>query len=265
LRTESKVQGEAPPCVILLGASNATRGISAIVDTARQLLGGPIDVRGALGHGRSYGIKSRVLLRGLPGISRCGLWESLRVRPSAPAFALLTDLGNDILYEVPVPRIAEWVAWCLDRLQEAEALTTITLLPTSSLERLTALHYYTARAVFFPSSRLSMARALAEARELNHRLEELAAARNISVVKPRGQWYGLDPIHIQIRHSRAAWGEILRSWQTRSLEPGATTGSFRRWVKLQLLRPERWSFAGFERSRAQPCGTLPDSSTISLY
>jgi len=242
-----------------------TRGISTIVETARQLLDQPIDVRGALGHGRSYGIKSQVLLRGLPGISECGLWESLRVPPRAPAFALLTDLGNDIVYDVPVARIAEWVAWCLDRLQEAEARTVITLLPERSLERLTAFHYYAARTVFFPWSRLSMAEALGRVRELNHRIGELASARNIPLVEPKGQWYGLDPIHIRIRHYRAAWGEILQNWLTESQEPVAATGSFRRWLELHRVRPERWWFAGIEHRREQPCRTLADGSTISLY
>jgi hypothetical protein len=177
----------------------------------------------------------------------------------------VTDLGNDIVYDVPVARIAEWVAVCLDRLQEAEARIVVTLLPTSSLERLTDFHYYAARTVFFPSSRLSMADALGRVRELNQRLEELAAARNIPLVTPKKHWYGLDPIHIRIRHYRTAWGEILRPWLTESPEPVEATGSLRRWLKLQLLRPEQWSFAGFERRREQPCGSLPGGSTISLY
>jgi hypothetical protein len=38
--------------VILLGASNLTKCISLIVETAWNLLGSPLDVKAAMGHGR---------------------------------------------------------------------------------------------------------------------------------------------------------------------------------------------------------------------
>ena len=41
--------------VILLGASNLTRGISTVVEIAKTKWGSPLDIMSALGHGRSYG------------------------------------------------------------------------------------------------------------------------------------------------------------------------------------------------------------------
>ena len=55
------------------------------------------------------------LWRELPGIVECGLWDALAQRPPAPTVALLTDIGNDLLYDVPVPQIVSWVETCLDR------------------------------------------------------------------------------------------------------------------------------------------------------
>ncbi len=43
------------PRVVLLGASNLTRGISTAVGTARMILGEPGEYLIAMGHGRSYG------------------------------------------------------------------------------------------------------------------------------------------------------------------------------------------------------------------
>jgi hypothetical protein len=34
---------------------------------------------------------------------------------------LVTDIGNDLLYEVPVDRIVDWVDQCLDRLKAINA------------------------------------------------------------------------------------------------------------------------------------------------
>jgi len=80
--------------VVLLGASNLTRGISTAVETARLQWGRPLDVMAALGHGRSYGLASRLLCRTLPSIVECGLWPALAARPPAPTAALVTDVGN---------------------------------------------------------------------------------------------------------------------------------------------------------------------------
>src|SRR5262249_31136095 len=121
--------------IVLLGASNLTRGISTVVETAQSILGQPLEVLTALGHGRSYGIDSRMLGRRLPGIIECGLWEALAGGPSRPTMALLTDVGNDILYDVDVPQIVAWVDCAIDRLQSAEAQISVTLLPVAGIER----------------------------------------------------------------------------------------------------------------------------------
>ena len=57
-----------------------------------------------------------MLGRELPGITTCGLWDALAARPPARTAALVTDVGNDLLYGAPVAAILDWVAECLDRL-----------------------------------------------------------------------------------------------------------------------------------------------------
>jgi hypothetical protein len=74
-------------------------------------------VLAALGLGRSYGARSRVLLRGLPGILQSGLWRQLESLPPAPTRALVTDVGNDILYGSSPEQILEWVEESVARLQ----------------------------------------------------------------------------------------------------------------------------------------------------
>ncbi len=97
------------PCVVLLGASNLTRGISTVVGMARGIVGEPSEFLIAMGHGRSYGQRSSVLGRSLPGITQCGLWEALR-HARGPTSALITDIGNDVIYGVPVETIlrSQW-------------------------------------------------------------------------------------------------------------------------------------------------------------
>ncbi len=102
--------------VVLLGASNLTRGVSTVIETAAAYWGRPLEVFAALGHGRSYGAASSVMGRELPGIVQCGLWEDLRRQGAAATAALITDVGNDLLYGAPPEVIADWVQQCAERL-----------------------------------------------------------------------------------------------------------------------------------------------------
>ena len=55
-----------------------------IVATLQSADSAPLEIFAADGHGRSYGMASRVLGRELPGILECRLWETLASRPAAP-------------------------------------------------------------------------------------------------------------------------------------------------------------------------------------
>jgi hypothetical protein len=262
-----------PACqrVILLGASNLTRGISTVVETARSICGGPLDVLAAFGHGRSYGMDSRVLGRRLPGILHCGLWEA-----PGPAFgsktplALITDIGNDIMYGASPAEIARWIERCLDRLAQQQARVVMTPLPMASLQRMTPGQFRIVRALLFPSREITHADAMARSRELNERLHELAAARGVMLVPHRLDWYGFDPIHIRLRRWREAWGSILAAWQgDRPAAPSPALaqvrGSLARWAYLRAVPPqERW-ILGWRQRRRQPAGRLRDGTNIWWY
>ncbi len=80
--------------MLLIGAT--------VVGWAFTLVGLPgnwLMVLAAAGYGRCYGVKSRFVLRDLPPILDCGLWSALRKTSHAPTYALLTDIGNDLMQE----------------------------------------------------------------------------------------------------------------------------------------------------------------------
>ena len=262
-------QPSATARVVLLGASNLTLGIAGVVETARLAIGGPVQFLIAMGHGRSYGRRSSVLGRSLPGISECGLWEALRRDSASRSFALLTDIGNDVAYGASIASIERWVAECLDRLADVEARVVMTLLPTESLQALSRWRFGVARAILFPGRRLSLDDALARSRELDDRLRELGRRPNVRLVENPGRFYGVDPIHIRRRCRAALWAQVIRSWgagegdgaQTRPL-PRPSIGCR---LRIRLATPERWWLLGRRRGRPQPAGRLADGSTISLY
>src|SRR5690606_32522891 len=66
------------PRLIALGASNLTRCLPMLLRVAAANAQGPVEVFAALGMGRSYGMRSRLLWRELPGLQDCGLWSALQ-------------------------------------------------------------------------------------------------------------------------------------------------------------------------------------------
>lgn len=250
--------------VILLGASNVMRGISTIVETAERVWGQPVDLLAATGHGRSYGRTSCVLGRSLPGILQCGLWDDLSQRPPLPTAALVTDIGNDILYGADADQIAAWVDQCLTRLRGVCARIVITELPLTRAASIRPWQYRLIRAVMFPGSRVTFAEAIARAHAVNARVAELAVVHRAVLHVPQLEWYGWDPIHIRRACWSGAWHEILSGWGERATA-GPARGSWRRCLRLRCQRPlVRWLF-GIEQRRAQPACVLESGSVISLY
>jgi hypothetical protein len=249
----------------LLGASNLTRGIATVVETASRVWGRPLDVLGAFGHGRSYGLDKAVLGRRLPAITACGLWEALGRRLAAPTAALLTDVGNDLLYEVDAPQIAAWVECCLDRLQALGARVVMTGLPTHALERLSRPKYLLLRTLLFPGSRLSLTELTRRTWELDRRLRQAAHHRGVPLVSHRAQWYGFDPIHIKLRHWGPAWREILAQWSADMPLPELPRPALGRWLYLRLLPPQQRWFFGWEQRWTQPAGRLADGTSLAFY
>lgn len=252
--------------VVLLGASNLTRGISTVVETAQGIFGQPLEVLTALGHGRSYGIESRMLGRRLPGIMNCTLWEALAGVARLPTTALITDIGNDILYGVEVPQIVAWVAVAIDRLQSAEARICMTLLPVSSIECLGPTRFVLFRQLLFPRCRLSLSEVCRRAAGIHDELLKLGQSRGVSLVEHDALWYGFDPIHIRQRHWRTAWPRILSAWDDRApMERKLPRGSLARWMYLRTRCPHQRSLFGIDQRRAQPSARLHDGTTVAFY
>jgi hypothetical protein len=251
--------------VILLGASNLTRGVSTIVRLAQLSFGGPLEVLAALGHGRSYGMTSRVLVRELPSIERCGIWQTLEAAPSLPTSALITDIGNDVFYGASVDEILGWVEQSLDRLAAYDARVVMTLLPTDNAERISAWRFRLMRRVMFRSCTLELDEVKAITHEINARLRAVARDRRIALVAQRADWYGFDPLHIRLARWPRAWSEVLSTWNSAAEKNFLPEPSLARWLYLRSLPPLERTILGRVRRAAQPAGRLADGTTISFY
>jgi len=251
--------------VVLLGASNLTRGISTVIETARRMWGRPLEVFTALGLGRSYGANSSVIGRQLPGINECGLWDALNRAEPLPTAALVTDIGNDLLYGSTPSVVARWVEQCLDRLAAIQARTVMTLLPVCNLPSLGVGRFWLMRQIMFPMCRLTRDTVVSRAVELNEMVREIGARRGIPVVEQKLEWFGLDPIHIQFKHCPHAWRQVLGGWSDTAERAEPARISLKGSLYLLSRKPERRRILGIEQRGMQPAARLNDGTTVSIY
>lgn len=252
------------PRIALLGASNLAQGLCVALEEARALLGSPLHAYAALGRGRSYGTDSWFLVRRMPGMRACGLWQRLATLEGGLTHALLTDVGNDLPFGQSPQTVLGWVEEALARLESLHARCTITGLPIENLRALSPATFGFWRRVIFPSHDISRAALLEGAEELETGLRELCARRGHAFVAPQPAWYGIDPIHVARSRRREAWRAMLAPWQP---HPPAlpAAGPRARWPDPLRLVPERRWILGIEQRGAQPCARAADGSTLSLY
>ena len=288
--------------LIILGASNVTRGMASLIGAARSILGGPMNLYIAAGHGRSFGTHSRVLCRELPAIVECGLWDALARSPrpvgersgvrvyagrTAPSthcdstraltpslsqgervhrFALITDIGNDIMYGQAPGSIMQWVETCVERLEAVGANIIITGLPLTTICQLSCTRFRVCKAILFPTRPLTFAQAMDRASELDQLLRDLAAKRGLPLIEPHAEWYGFDPVHPLRRHLREAWATYLQPWHSSSPRL-SEEGSIRIVDRLRLRAalPQRFWIAGVPMGRAQPSARLSDGSILHTF
>lgn len=253
-----------PPArrIILLGASNLANAYPMLMHWFHQHWSGPREILAAFGHGRSYGQWSRLLfVRALPGILESELfpWLDEHPAPDARICALLTDIGNDLLYDSPVEQIVAWVEDCVNRLQAMRAEILITLPPLERVRELKPWQYYPIRTLMFPGRRLQYADLMRRIDQLTGELRQLAAGHTISALEPRREWYGLDPIHILRQHRAVAWREILSHWSDCTPEPPAPV-SFRQSRQMNRLPFACRRIFGQLQERPQPALQWEQSS-----
>ena len=250
-----------PTRVVALGASNLTRGLQSVIAVSRERHGPDVEVVAALGHGRSYGADSKFLARSLPGILQSGLWRTLDALPPAETQAIVSDVGNDILYGFSAAQILDWVREAVDRLERYTTDIVITGLPYGGVGNLSSTKFTIMRTVLFPPCRLSLAEVTTAAAAVEAGLAALAGSRGHRFVVMRPEWYSFDPIHIRPSLWQPVWRHVLTN------DDAAMQHRLSRfeWIQVYRLRPERRRMFGVEQVTPQHGRRLPLGGRVWLY
>lgn len=259
--------GSPAAMVVVLGASNVSRGLARMAAVATTRQRGPVDLFVAAGHGRSYGANSRVLMRRLPSILGCGLWRAIdreRVGDRRPVHALVTDVGNDLLYGFSVDQVAEWVRESMARLSARGATIAVTRLPLASVARVGPLRYRALRTLYVPGCPLSLDALKDAVERLDAAVAAAAAEHRAAVLDQPGDWYGLDAMHVRRRCLDTLWHRACDAWGCGPAVRGGPA-SFAEWAMLGSRAAEVRSLAHVPRFTPQPVYRSRNALQVWLY
>lgn len=243
--------------VVLLGASNLTLCLPRILRIIEASQLNPVHVWAAHGHGRSYGNWSSAFIRSLPGIRDSQLWQDLdhklnRSDRDSTRLAVITDIGNDLIYGTSAECLLEWIHSCLERLENLGFQMTLTQLPLESLRELTPMRFRVAKSLFFPTHPTTWEQIRQQVEILAPELNKLCERSGRRIVVPPGHWYGMDPIHIRRSQRLQAWQMILDSFpemgSSASVSSPRLDVSIRHWLRA----PAERRLLGLTHRAAQP-------------
>ena len=137
---------------ILLGASNLARSFYGLKScVTRCLFPRPVNFIHAMGPGRGYISRGGIFNATYPSIIDCGILETIHKikQPNQRMIALITDIGNDIMYGVPSHEIINGLQFIFNTLDAFEANILITLIPIDLKKDIGEVYFNILRQVFF--------------------------------------------------------------------------------------------------------------------
>jgi hypothetical protein len=203
-------QTNASLLCLLLGASNLARANKGFVNYLERCLHPrPIHFLNALGPGRGYCVPGGILNIVYPPIGDCGILDAARIAKSSHVIALVTDIGNDIMYDIPAGQIIDKLDKLFGDLRRLDADILATIIPQFLENEMDAYQFRCLRTVFFPKSRVEMPAATAAVREINRFLRSEADDR-ITLITGLEDFYWFDKIHFSPLKMHKAWNKIAQ-------------------------------------------------------
>ena len=189
--------------------------------------------------------------RRLPSILTSGLWRALdREGVAAPA-ALVTDVGNELLYGLGVTAVATAVRDAVERLRDRGGRVAVTGLPLASIAGVGPARYRLMRTVYVPGCLLSLASIKDASRWLDDELRAIAADTGSTFLEQPGDWYGFDAIHLKRSRLADLWQRAGDAWGLLPA-PRRPPASLADWAMLGSRAAEVRSLAGRTLRTPQP-------------
>ena len=204
------MERDLPISVILLGASNLSRGYYSLTRCIKQNLDPlPVNFINAIGPGRAYCARGGVFNASYPPIGSIPILSELENigQKDSHKIALLADIGNDIGYGTPTEKIIEELEKTVWQLEEMQADILICPIPSTLISKLSPRVFKTIKAVFFPKSKVTLRDALDAIQKVNQFVNTDLKGR-VTVIHGLDCYMGWDLIHYGILSFGKVWSKI---------------------------------------------------------
>ncbi len=162
-----------------------------------------------MGPGRGYCTEGGIFNITYPPIGSCGILKSAsgRAQGARQVVALITDIGNDIMYGVPVSEITSCLNTLLQNLDAIGADVFVNPIPLDFAEDVSEHQFRILRSVFYPHSAIDYSGAAKAVTAVNGFLRDSAGGR-IHLLPSVKDFCGVDKIHYSIFRSHKAWSQV---------------------------------------------------------
>ncbi|MEC7641258.1 MAG: hypothetical protein VYC17_03795, partial [Nitrospinota bacterium] len=199
-----------PKLFVFLGASNLARGHIALARCLQKsLYPRPARFLFALGPGRGYCAAGGVMHMVYSPIKNSKVFSVIRENAEYEVVALVSDIGNDIMYNVSPGDITACLKKIFQQLRESNALILAIPIPSGLETGLSNFSFLCLRSMFFPTSRVSRPQAVSAIRQINEFLQE-SVAEKIKLLSGLEEFSGWDKIHYSLWRGHFAWESIAQ-------------------------------------------------------
>ena len=214
----------SPYFFVLMGASNLARGYGALAHCFESCLApDPVEILHAMGPGRGYCAEGGIFNVTYPAIGSSGILESISERAEKPrrVLALITDIGNDIMYGVSSRALTACLTTLLQKLNTFDAEVFVHPIPLDFSEDVSKSQFHILKSIFYPQSAIDYETAKGAVTTVNGFLQAQAGGR-IHLLPSAKDFCGVDKIHYSIFCGHQAWSvvahEMLRVLPGREAE-----------------------------------------------
>jgi hypothetical protein len=203
---------ESPVLLILLGASNLSRGCYVFAKHMQTCLRPrSVEVLIACGPGRGYCVPGGLLNINYPPICSSDIFEVAQKKSESGyrVIALVTDIGNDIMYSVSAEKLTETIQQIFVTFRSMNAEVFYNTLPVAFEKTVHPAWFYILRSVLLPFSRVSYAEARAGIIAVNQFLKE-SPSENCHLISDMDRYLGFDEIHYGWLRAHHAWSYVAK-------------------------------------------------------
>jgi hypothetical protein len=216
----------------------------------------------------------------LPAIQDAAWVEPWRRLSVARRFALVCDVGNDLMYGSNADQLTAWVLESTQRIGVCDQLT-LAGLPIERAEMLVPWQFELFKRCFFPGCDRKLDPLRSEAKVCDEQLAQWAKSMQWRWVQPPARWYGWDPIHLRRAVRQEAWRELMglpeESVPTTSIDSiqgdrsffkkifsGTTASLNRQWKAWNSMALEQ-TWGEWKLGHTQPIWSSSQGDTIAYY